>query len=82
MSFNPAKVSLMSFAVVFKILSTHCETGTVEFVKKGGTLILSLLIKNHFIIKRLILLRGCDMMHSKQNFLLSHMNMKNLNKHT
>ena len=25
MSFNPEKVSLMAFAVLFKILSTHCD---------------------------------------------------------
>ena len=25
MSFNPAKVSLMAFAVLFKILSAYCE---------------------------------------------------------
>ena len=25
MSFNPAKVSLMAFAVLFKILSMHCD---------------------------------------------------------
>ena len=37
MSFNPAKVSLMAFAVLFKILSAYCASRSSSTSKEGST---------------------------------------------
>ena len=46
MSFNPAKVSLMAFAVLFKILSAYCVCGgTLEILPFFDSLLVFLGIK-------------------------------------
>ena len=70
MSFNPAKVSLMAFAVLFKILSAYCELG-LHKVKEHALVVQNIQLRAKVYIRLLNKPYVNEVTLTRQNLLLN-----------